>query len=210
MIDLPKPFPAEFRRDAVAVARKREVPVRQIAKDLGISESCLNRWLQQADVEDGVRPGATVAESAELLAVSKDHLQVGEQLTARLIEEITALGLRWQPVFNKGLRGLQTTWRLQVLIVDVYWNGPVRLAVAVPTELEQLGIDAPYPTLPSRCLKAEREYGGTIHTVEQMPDLKAAIALAKRFEPASEPMADTRSLDGYRGVGPNRCTDRAA
>ena len=52
MIDMPKAFPAEFRRDVVAVARKREGSIRQIAKDFGVSESCLNRWLQQADVED--------------------------------------------------------------------------------------------------------------------------------------------------------------
>ena len=63
---MPKPLPAEFRRDVVAVARKREAPIRQIAKDFGISESCLNRWLQQADIDDGVRPGVTREESAEL------------------------------------------------------------------------------------------------------------------------------------------------
>lgn len=28
--------------------------------------SCLHRWLQQADVEDGKRPGVTVTESAEI------------------------------------------------------------------------------------------------------------------------------------------------
>ena len=50
----------------VAVARRGEAPVAQIAKDFGISESCLHRWLQLADVEDGVRPGVTAAESAEL------------------------------------------------------------------------------------------------------------------------------------------------
>ena len=68
---MPKPFPAEFRRDVVAVARKREAPIRQIAKDFGISESCLNRWLQQADVEEGVRPGVTREESAELRELKK-------------------------------------------------------------------------------------------------------------------------------------------
>ncbi len=55
----------------VAVARKGEAPVSQIAKDFGISESCLHRWLQQADVEDGVRPGVTSAESAELRELRK-------------------------------------------------------------------------------------------------------------------------------------------
>jgi transposase len=30
-------FPAEFRRDVVAVARKREAPITQIAQDFGVS-----------------------------------------------------------------------------------------------------------------------------------------------------------------------------
>ena len=63
---MPKPFPAEFRRDVVAVARKGQAPLAQIAKDFGISESCLHRWLKIADVDDGVRPGTTSGESAEL------------------------------------------------------------------------------------------------------------------------------------------------
>ena len=54
---MPKPFPKEFRRDLVAVARKGEAPISQIAKDFGVSESCLHRWTNQADIEDGVRPG---------------------------------------------------------------------------------------------------------------------------------------------------------
>ena len=51
---MPKPFPEEFRRDVVAVARKGEAPLRQIAKDFGISEACLHRWLKIADLEDGI------------------------------------------------------------------------------------------------------------------------------------------------------------
>ena len=68
---MPKAFPVEFRRDVVAVARKGESSLAQIAKDFGISESCLHRWLKQADVEDGVRPGVTTAESAEMRELKK-------------------------------------------------------------------------------------------------------------------------------------------
>jgi transposase len=68
---VPKAFPAEFRRDVVAVARKGEASLAQIAKDFGISESCLHRWVKLADVEDGVRPGVTASESAELRELRK-------------------------------------------------------------------------------------------------------------------------------------------
>lgn len=68
---MPKAFPLEFRRDVVAVARKGESSLRQIAADFGISESCLHRWLNQADVDDGVKPGLSSSESAELRELKK-------------------------------------------------------------------------------------------------------------------------------------------
>jgi transposase len=66
MLLVPRPHPKEFRDDVVAVARKGEASIAEIARDFGISESCLRNWLHRADVEDGHRPGVTVAESAEL------------------------------------------------------------------------------------------------------------------------------------------------
>ncbi len=66
MLIVPRPPPQEVRDDVVAVARRGEAPLAQIAKDFGISESCLRNWLRRADVEDGHRPGQTSAESAEL------------------------------------------------------------------------------------------------------------------------------------------------
>jgi transposase len=68
---VPKAFPVEFRCEVVAVARKGEVPLAQIAKDFGISESCLHRWLKIADVDDGIRPGVTSAESVELREIKR-------------------------------------------------------------------------------------------------------------------------------------------
>jgi transposase len=68
---VPKAFPPEFRRDVVAVARKGQESLAQIAKDFGISESCLHRWVKLADIEDGVRPGVTASESAELRELRK-------------------------------------------------------------------------------------------------------------------------------------------
>ncbi|QTE30984.1 IS3 family transposase [Pengzhenrongella sicca] len=63
---MPRPHPKEFRDDVVAVARRGDAPIKEIAKDFGISESCLRNWMQAADVQDGNRPGVTVSESAEL------------------------------------------------------------------------------------------------------------------------------------------------
>ena len=65
---MPKPFPREFREDVVRVARDRgsKTTIEQIARDFGIHVGTLTKWLRQADVEDGVKPGVTESESAEL------------------------------------------------------------------------------------------------------------------------------------------------
>ena len=49
MFIMPKAFPEEFRRDVVAVARKGESPITQIAKDFGISPAALHLWMTIAD-----------------------------------------------------------------------------------------------------------------------------------------------------------------
>jgi transposase len=68
---MPKAFPEEFRRDVVAVARRREAPISQIARDFGISEACVHRWLKRAEIEDGTREGLTLAEEAEIRELRK-------------------------------------------------------------------------------------------------------------------------------------------
>ncbi|MFZ4843669.1 transposase [Mycetocola saprophilus] len=63
---MPNAFPKEFRNDVIAVARRREAPVSRIAKGFGAFESCLQRWLKIADVEDGAKPGVTQVDATEL------------------------------------------------------------------------------------------------------------------------------------------------
>ena len=86
---MPAAHPKEFRDDLVAVARRGEAPIAQLAKDFGISESCLRNWLHQADVEDGHRPGVTKAENEELREARKK---------IRLLEQAPVLSGRVYPV----------------------------------------------------------------------------------------------------------------
>ena len=68
---MPRPHPPEFRQRAVELARLREKPVAEIARDLGISDSCLRGWMAHAEVDDGRRPGLTSDEKAELVALRR-------------------------------------------------------------------------------------------------------------------------------------------
>ena len=65
---MPGPYPKEFRDDVVRVGRNREdgVAIEQIAADFGIHPMTLSRWMRQADVDDGAKPGASRTESVEL------------------------------------------------------------------------------------------------------------------------------------------------
>jgi transposase len=81
---VPTPYPKEFRRDVVAVARKGEQSIAQIARDFGVSESCIARWLKVADREDGLAgraPGGDAeAENRELRKRNKQLEQENEIL----------------------------------------------------------------------------------------------------------------------------------
>jgi transposase len=62
-----KPYPPEFRREALALARRSDRPYQQIAGELGISTETMRKWLRQDEIDRGVRDeGLKTSESAEL------------------------------------------------------------------------------------------------------------------------------------------------
>ena len=65
---MPRPYPQEFRDDVVRVARNREdgVTIEQIAADFGVHPMTLTKWMRQADVDEGTKPGRSTGESGEL------------------------------------------------------------------------------------------------------------------------------------------------
>ena len=68
---MPKKFPAEFKRDVVAIARRGQLTQAEIASDFGISETTLRRWLKQADIDEGKSDGVTSAEQDELVQLRR-------------------------------------------------------------------------------------------------------------------------------------------
>jgi len=75
---MPRAYPKEFRDDVVAVARRHEAPLSQIAKDFGISDATLHNWIKRAEIEHGVRPGVTSAEAVQMRELKK-RLRLVEQ-----------------------------------------------------------------------------------------------------------------------------------
>ena len=66
---MPKKFPAEFKRDVVvAVARRSDLSVAEVASDLGVAEETVRRWMRQADIDDGIKDCLTTSEQSEMVA----------------------------------------------------------------------------------------------------------------------------------------------
>ena len=65
---MPRPYPQEFRDDVVRVARNRDdgVTIEQVATDFGVHPVTLHKWMRQADIDEGAKPGKSTSESAEL------------------------------------------------------------------------------------------------------------------------------------------------
>jgi len=69
---MPKSYPLEFKRDVVTVARRGELTRAEVAADFGVSEESVNRWVRQADIDDGIKDGLTTAEQAEIVQLRRD------------------------------------------------------------------------------------------------------------------------------------------
>jgi transposase len=71
MVSMPKPHPKEFREGALALVREGR-PVAQVAKELGIADSCLRNWIKQDQLDRRERDdGLTSAEREELRELRK-------------------------------------------------------------------------------------------------------------------------------------------
>jgi len=69
-------YTKEFKTEAVALAEKKEKPISQVAKDLGLNENVLRRWIKQTKDAKGtnirVFPGHGIARDAELIRLRKE------------------------------------------------------------------------------------------------------------------------------------------
>lgn len=67
------------------MAREGLKPIAQVARDIGVSESCLRNWLDRSDVDEGRKEGLSSAERAELARLPKENrvLKIERDLLSR-------------------------------------------------------------------------------------------------------------------------------
>jgi transposase len=74
------PYPPEFRAEAIALMRSSGKSQRAIAADLGVSTETLRQWLNQADLDAGVRhDGLTTDEREELTRLRRENRILREE-----------------------------------------------------------------------------------------------------------------------------------
>ncbi|MCP4529508.1 MAG: transposase [Aestuariibacter sp.] len=66
-------FSESYKTEAVKLVREQGLSIGKAAKELGISESGLRRWVDAFDVDQGKKPGLTVAEKAEIRELKREN-----------------------------------------------------------------------------------------------------------------------------------------
>lgn len=76
---MPKHYPEKFERDVVAFARSSNLSQREVARDFGISTHSVQRWVKQADVDDGVVDGVSTDDQRELVELRRRTRQLEQE-----------------------------------------------------------------------------------------------------------------------------------
>jgi len=74
-------YTPEFKAEAVRLVRESDKPISMIAKDIGVAETTLRKWVRQADIDEGNGPeGAlTTEERAELTRLRRELRQTKQE-----------------------------------------------------------------------------------------------------------------------------------
>jgi transposase len=67
------PYPEEFRREAVRLARMGDKPQRRLARDLGVSDVTLRNWLKEEKAAKGERPDGLSSDERDELRRLRDE-----------------------------------------------------------------------------------------------------------------------------------------
>jgi transposase len=89
---MPKRFPPEFKRDVVTVARRGGLTRAEVAADFDISEQSVNRWVRQADIDDGIKDGLTTSEQSEVVQLRRDKRRL--EMEVEILRRATAFFAR--------------------------------------------------------------------------------------------------------------------
>ena len=72
-------FADAYKAEVVALCQKGDRSMAEVARDLDLTETSVRRWVAQAEVDAGRRPGQTSAEQAEIAQLRKENRALREE-----------------------------------------------------------------------------------------------------------------------------------
>lgn len=72
-------FSPEFKSEVVELCRQPGRSVASVSKELGLTETAVRRWVHQAEIDGGARPGTSTVEAEELARLRKQLREVSEE-----------------------------------------------------------------------------------------------------------------------------------
>jgi transposase len=74
------PSPPQFRAEAIRLVRTSGKPMSEIARQLEVTSETLRLWMEQADIDDGVRhDGPTTEETEEVRRLRREVKTLREE-----------------------------------------------------------------------------------------------------------------------------------
>lgn len=72
-------YPPEFREEAIRLFREGELSIADTARRLGVHAETFRKWVRQAEIDEGSRPGTTREEHAEIVRLRRDVRRLEEE-----------------------------------------------------------------------------------------------------------------------------------
>jgi transposase len=72
-------FSPEFKAEVVELCRQPRRTPHSVAAELDLAETAVRRWVNQAEVNAGIRPGTTSSDAEELARLRKQLREVTEE-----------------------------------------------------------------------------------------------------------------------------------
>jgi transposase len=72
-------FSPEFKREIVALCQLPDNTIASVCKQYELAETAVRRWVRQAEVDAGLKPGVTTSEAEEVARLRKQLREVTEE-----------------------------------------------------------------------------------------------------------------------------------
>ena len=122
------------------------------------------------------------------MQIPPDRIEVARRTVEGVAAAVAASHQPWQVKFRKGYVAFQRAGGHNVILVNMVWNRPVRLAIRLATGCTpaSMGLTNPFPQLEEIWLSYAHEWGWKMSSARDIPDLGYVVDLARKYSTRQE------------------------